>query len=239
MSRGSGRRGARRPSGAVLRLALALAATLSIGALAIRAESGNLFYFVEDNRIVFTNTPSRADARAVPGVEAPQGVHSTIPLPATPYDPYIVQVARQTGLAPDLIKAVALVESAMDPVAVSPKGARGLMQLMPGTAAQYGVRDVFDPGENLLAGARHLRKLLDDFDGDLTLALAAYNAGSGAVRRYGGVPAYRETRDYVRRVHQKLGRKAPGVPEVGATAANRAEPVRMLRRGDGTILLVN
>jgi soluble lytic murein transglycosylase-like protein len=202
------------------------------------AEDDGLYYYARGKRIVFTNTPSRTDARSVPGIEPVSGL-SAVQLPRTRFDPYIDQVARQTGLSPSLIKAVALVESGFDPQAVSPKGAQGLMQLMPGTAKQYGVRNAFDPGENLLAGARHLRGLLDEFGGDLTLALAAYNAGAGAVRRHGGVPAYPETRDYVRKVHEKLG-KRPTRPASGGTVVEPpGEPVRLVRRADGTILLAN
>jgi soluble lytic murein transglycosylase-like protein len=112
------------------------------------------------------------------------------------------------------------------------------MQLMPGTARKYGVRDAFDPGENLLAGAKHLRGLLDEFGGDLTLALAAYNAGSAAVRRHGGVPAYPETRNYVRKVREKLGKRPPG-SAAPAAAEPAADPVRLVRNSDGSILLAN
>lgn len=119
------------------------------------------------------------------------------------------EAARRHGLAPELVRAVVKVESAFRPDAVSPKGARGLMQLMPGTAAELGVVDVFDPRQNLDGGARHLRTLVDRYNGDLRLALAAYNAGAGAVARHGGVPPYRETRDYVERVLRQLPRQTP------------------------------
>jgi soluble lytic murein transglycosylase-like protein len=184
-------------------LTVAIAALLVVAGLSAPAWADELLYYVEGDRVVFTNTPSRADAKTVPGF-AEQVRLARANLPATPYDGYIEQLARMVGLDPDLIKAVAMVESAFDPSAVSPKGAMGLMQLMPATAAQYGVENPMDPYENLRAGSRHLRDLLDGFDGNLTLALAAYNAGAGAVRRYGGVPAYRETRDYVQKVHTKL-----------------------------------
>ncbi len=99
--------------------------------------------------------------------------------------------------------------SAIDPYAVSDKGAQGLMQLMPGTASDMGVRDVFDPAQNILGGARYLAHLLQDFGGNTTLATAAYNAGSAAVRKYGNqVPPYDETQLYVRRVRILLGRYA-------------------------------
>lgn len=108
--------------------------------------------------------------------------------------------ADRNGLDPSLLAAVARVESNFDPFAVSPKGACGILQLMPKTAQRFGVRNVFDAGQNVEGGARYLRFLLDRFDGDVTLALAGYNAGEGAVERHGGVPPYRETREYVDRV---------------------------------------
>lgn len=190
---------------------------------------------IEDHgRLVFTNTPSRANARPVPGVSdahpaAPRG------LPETIYDAFIERVARENGLSPRLIKAVALVESAMNPHAVSSKGAQGLMQLMPETARQYGVVDAFDPLENIRAGARHLRSLLDEFGGDRRLALAAYNAGSGAVRRAGGVPDYPETRAYIRSVEARM----EGVPDRTARRDPPPAEVRSRRLADGTVMLSN
>jgi hypothetical protein len=128
-----------------------------------------------------------------------------IPAAASPTDlrALATETARRHGLDPDLVLAVISVESAFHPDAISPKGAQGLMQLMPGTAVSLGVRDALDPAENLDGGVRHLGSLVSEYRGDLRLALAAYNAGAGAVKRHGGVPPYRETRDYVDRV---LGR---------------------------------
>jgi soluble lytic murein transglycosylase-like protein len=114
-----------------------------------------------------------------------------------------VAAARRHGLPPELVLAVVSVESAFRPDAVSPKGAQGLMQLMPATAGSLGVADAFDPAQNLDGGSRHLGQLLTVYDGDLTRALAAYNAGEGAVQRHGGVPPYRETRAYVKKVLQR------------------------------------
>lgn len=114
-----------------------------------------------------------------------------------------VEAALRHGLPPELVLAVVAVESGFRPDAVSPKGAQGLMQLMPATAGSLGVADAFDPAQNLDGGSRHLGQLLTVYDGDLTRALAAYNAGEGAVQRHGGVPPYRETRAYVKKVLQR------------------------------------
>lgn len=110
------------------------------------------------------------------------------------------RTAKQFDMEPELINAVIRQESAYDPYAVSHKGAKGLMQLMPAMARRFGVKDVFDPAENVQGGVKYLRQLLDRYDGDRRLALAAYNAGEGAVDRFGGVPPYRETQNYVERI---------------------------------------
>jgi soluble lytic murein transglycosylase-like protein len=125
---------------------------------------------------------------------------------ARQYESLIRQHAAEQGVHPDLVRAVIQTESAFDPSAVSAKGALGLMQLMPSTAEALGVRDPFDPAENIRGGVAYLRQLLDRYDNDETLALAAYNAGPGAVDRFGRVPPYRETRDYVAKVRREVGR---------------------------------
>jgi hypothetical protein len=112
----------------------------------------------------------------------------------------IDEVAMRYGVDVKLAQAVVKVESNYQPHAVSPKGAKGLMQLMPSVAQQYAVSNPFDPAENLDAGLRHLRGLLDRFQNDVRSALAAYNAGLFAVAKYGGIPPYRETQDYVARI---------------------------------------
>ncbi|HEX3084830.1 MAG TPA: lytic transglycosylase domain-containing protein [Pyrinomonadaceae bacterium] len=119
-------------------------------------------------------------------------------------DGYLLQSGKNNGVDPLLLYSVMHQESSFKSRAISPKGARGLMQLMPGTAMRFGVTNVFDPRQNIEGGARYLRFLLDRFDGDVNLALAGYNAGEGAVEKYGWrIPPYAETQEYVRRISRR------------------------------------
>jgi soluble lytic murein transglycosylase-like protein len=122
------------------------------------------------------------------------------------YEPYVLEYSNQHSLRPELVRAVIQVESGYNPRALSPKGAMGLMQLMPETAQMLGVKRPYDPEQNIRGGTRYLRLLMDKYQGSEELALAAYNAGSGAVDRHGKrIPPYRETRDYVRKVGSVAG----------------------------------
>ena len=119
-------------------------------------------------------------------------------------DSYVAESAKRNGLDPLLVYSVMHQESSFKSRAISPKGARGLMQLMPGTAARFGVTNIFDPQQNIEGGSRYMKFLLDRFDGDLSLALAGYNAGEGAVEKYGWrIPPYAETQEYVRRISHR------------------------------------
>jgi soluble lytic murein transglycosylase-like protein len=131
----------------------------------------------------------------------PAPVDSTTPDPR--FDAIIKRVAAARGVDPTLVRAVIQVESAYEPRARSPKGAVGLMQVMPATGRQYGITNLYDPSSNIEAGVTHLRALLDRFP--LTLALAAYNAGEAAVERFAGIPPYPETLDYVARIRRLVG----------------------------------
>lgn len=141
----------------------------------------------------------------------------TTPSKSTAWRAEFEAAAAANDLDPDFLTAVARTESALNPRAVSPAGAIGLMQLMPATARGLGV-DPWNPAQNIMGGARHLRALLDRFDGRIDLALAAYNAGSGAVTRYGGVPPYAETRTYVGRNLDRLATLAEADTLTGGQA---------------------
>lgn len=127
---------------------------------------------------------------------------------SAPYEASITEHARRQGVAADLVRAVIQVESAFNPVAVSNKGAMGLMQLMPTTAQELGVSNPFDPDQNIRGGVTYLKQLLNRYDQKVELALAAYNAGIGNVEKYGAVPPFKETRNYV----NKITKAAPPLP---------------------------
>ena len=138
------------------------------------------------------------------------GIRATTPLVSVTYrdqfEPIVQESARRHALRPGLVRAVIQVESGFNPRARSPRGAMGLMQLMPATAREMGVRDAYDPADNIRGGTAYLRRLIDRYDGNEELALAAYNAGADAVDRHGKtVPPYQETRDYVKRVGERSG----------------------------------
>ena len=133
--------------------------------------------------------------------------HLGQPVPQTPYGDTIHALGQRYSLNPRLIAAVVAAESSFDPSAVSHQGAQGLMQIMPATADRFGASQwaIFEPEVNLEVGVRYLAELRERYQGDLSLMLAAYNAGEATVERFGGVPPYRETRTYIRRVHRHYG----------------------------------
>lgn len=172
-------------------------------------------------------------------------------------DSYIVDSATRHGVDPVLIYSIMHRESAFKKMAVSYKGARGLMQLMPATAARFGVRNIFDASQNIEGGSRYMRFLLNRFGGDVRLALAGYNAGEGAVDKYRGIPPYRETQEYVRRISQRYAlirdpqaaRGAPAVAETPDSLASAAtetptsqlyeRSIARVRLPDGKLMLVS
>jgi len=177
-----------------------------------RANAQITFYTDDQGRRVYINTgPPPKPKPASTSTTTPPHTTPTPP-PASPnsvtvssqdreeLDKIVHEVSERHHVDPDLVRAVIETESDWNPAAVSRSGALGLMQLVPSTARELGVNNAFDPKENIDAGVRYLQMLLARYDGDLDKALAAYNAGPGAVDRAGGVPRIRETRDYVQRV---------------------------------------
>jgi soluble lytic murein transglycosylase-like protein len=163
---------------------------------------------------------------------------------ATPslFDELIDDAARRHALDPKLVKSVMLVESAFNPAAVSRKGASGLMQLMPATAKQHGVENIFDPADNIRGGAKHLAYLLGVFGNDLPKSLAAYNAGEAAVLRYGGIPPYDETRLYVHKALTAYYGKSSlvggfGLPPATTFGAARGRAVHVTRDDKNRVIL--
>jgi soluble lytic murein transglycosylase-like protein len=150
----------------------------------------------------------------------------------------IEQAAARHNVDPNLVRAVIKVESNFNPHAVSRTGAMGLMQLMPVTARQLNVTNPFDPEQNVDAGVRHLRHLLDNFGGDVRLTLAAYNAGVGAVMRNSGVPPYSETRNYVKKITRLYWSDKSGSGAGMFIVPNR-DPVRVYRDAQGVITMTN
>ena len=148
-------------------------------------------------KIIFVEKPEKIDERFLESLKERMDLFIN---EETEYDELIKRVAKEEGVDPLLIKAIMKVESNFKVYAVSRKGARGLMQLMPHTAKKLGVEDIYDPEENLRAGVMYLKKMLEKFKGDMVLALAAYNAGPLVVSRYKNIPPYQETRIYVRKV---------------------------------------
>ena len=156
-------------------------------------------------KVVPDEVPYHDETASSDGQETPASAGSGLS-GNTAYDPIIEKASGRHGVDARIVKAVIQVESSFHPRARSPKGAMGLMQLMPDTARQYEARNPYDPESNIQAGTKYLGKLLGEFE--LPLALAAYNAGEGAVRRFGGIPPYAETQAYVARILGLLGSAA-------------------------------
>jgi len=198
---------------------------LGVQATPLAAE---VYVFVDKQGVVsLTNVPTNSHYKKIDLFAAT----SHAPMAPSTLEPAIARAAQQTGLHPALVRAIIKTESNYDPMAVSRAGALGLMQLMPQTAERHQVADVFDPEQNISGGTKHLRYLLDRFQGNLPLALAAYNAGESAVDRYRSLPPYNETRRYVQKVlryyrHFLVGARSSTVPALTASADAMQLPVR-------------
>ena len=180
-----------------------VAAALLLAAFPAHVDAQIYAWRDPDGTLVLSSTAREGAVRTYAIPTATSGIRTTRPVApsrAQRFEPLIAEYAAVHDVRPDLVRAVIQAESAFNPAATSHKGAMGLMQLMPATAAELGVDDPYDPAQNIRGGVTYLRQLLDQFDGNEELALAAYNAGPGAVTRYGAVPPYRETRDYIKRI---------------------------------------
>jgi soluble lytic murein transglycosylase-like protein len=167
-----------------------------------------------------TGTPATASLASSAATTAnPASTSSSLPA-GTPYAAEITAAATANGIDPALLAGLVKQESGFNPSAGSGAGARGLTQLMPGTASGLGVTNVLDPVQSLNGGAKYLKQQLDAFGGDVTKALAAYNAGPGAVQRFGGVPPYSETQNYVRIVQANAAAYRAGTASAPSSAAS-------------------
>ena len=222
-------------------------AVLSLFAVASPARAGSMYQFEDEQGVVhYTNVPSDPRYRFVREEPEPAVVQATVTETGrmlsrglSAFAHVIRAAAERYGVDTRLVEAIVQTESAGNPTAVSPKGARGLMQLMPERAAELGVRNSFDPLQNVDGGVRHVRDLLQRFGGDVTLALAAYNAGEAAVRTHRGVPPFAETREYVRRVRAMYD--GPGSSPAPKPVEPDPTPQRIYRTvaEDGTLTFTN
>ncbi|HXI29647.1 MAG TPA: lytic transglycosylase domain-containing protein [Vicinamibacterales bacterium] len=236
-------------------LATAVRTVVAAGALLSSAvpASAQIYTWRDANgTLVLSNQRPSADTTtrtyAVPKAPEVRATRAVATRRWNAYDDLIAEHSRAQGVRADLVRAVMQVESAFNPLARSPKGALGLMQLMPATIRQFGVRNPFDPSENVRAGVAYLRELLDRYHDNEELALAAYNAGPGAVDKHGeSVPPYRETRNYVAQINQIAGRRveerrtATGIIyKVTETTVDGREIVRYTDRkpADGDFMVV-
>ena len=205
--------------------------------LATDAAAGNTYSRIDDEGVThLTDAPTDPRFRRVPGLSGTGKGWLAVPQAArgTRWGQEIQEISGRYGVDPALVHAVIGAESAFNPWAISRTGAQGLMQLMPRTASALGVRDSFNPRDNIEGGVRHLGYLIDRYSGNVSLALAAYNAGAGAVDYYGGIPPYPETQQYVQKILQRGGGGAPRVaPSAPVQAIYRSED------SDGTVIFSN
>ena len=214
----------------------ALAAAFVLGGFglcfSVPAEAQIASYVNGQGRLIYINASppmSRAKADSAPSQPA-------VVQPPVRLEKVVDKVAKRNHLDPALVQAVIQTESDWNPYAVSPKGAYGLMQLMPSTAERFGVDNVFNPVENIEGGTKYLRELLDRYHGNLRKSLAAYNAGPEAVDRYDGVPAYPETRSYVKKVTDTYFQSGSGHSRTGEY---HRDPIRVVKGQDGRIIYTN
>lgn len=218
-------------------------ATMAMFLAAPTAASAQIYSWRDAAGVLVVSNKPHDGATRTYIVANSQGFRSTRAVSGTKsaaYEELISTHAMAHGVSVDLVRAVIQAESAFNPMARSVKGAMGLMQLMPGTAADYGVTNAYDPAQNVRAGVAYLKSLLTRYSNNEELALAAYNAGPGAVEKYGAVPPYRETRDYVARIRRSAGPFTPPVMKVyrSVEVVNGREITRYSTKAtEGAVLL--
>jgi len=213
------------------RVSLSVLTALAVLAVASPAPAQVYRLTEQDGTVHLTNAPNDPRYRRTQFTSGTQAGWLRLPAgDTTPYLEVIRAAARRYGVPDRLVSAVIRAESGFNPRAVSRKGAQGLMQLMPGTASVLGVRNSFDPSQNIDGGVRHLRGLIDRFPGNLPLAIAAYNAGEGAVTIHRGIPPFPETREYVTRVLRYYD---------GPTDGSHPQRVYRVVADDGTLVYTN
>lgn len=216
---------------------------VAVSVLAGPAAAGGIYKYIDkDGAVHFSDSPRDARYERVRPVHQEGLAISPRPRAVVPterdYDRLIAQTGRRHGVHPALVKAVIAAESNFEPTAVSHAGAQGMMQLMPATAAELGVERPFGVVENIDGGVRYLRALLEKY-GDVKRALAAYNAGPGTVDRYGGIPPYRETQAYVKRVleyYRGYWSEFERPAQIAVTSRAEAAPAAPAVRGEGRSL---
>lgn len=222
--RGGSRGGPDRRKGDRRANAASLALGIAIMGITVTSASADIFTRRNDRGVLeATDRPASGDGFKLAYKSKGVVIHSSAFRPSSAnalrFEPLLQEAAAREGISPDLVRAVIRTESAFDHLAVSSAGARGLMQLMPDAAKRFGVTNPFDPQDNIKGGVKYLRVLLKQFQGDVALTVAAYNAGEGAVTRYGAVPPYRETRNYVRKILAILS-QGPALPMATTTMAS-------------------
>lgn len=196
----------------------------------IAAKGDHIVFLIdEQGRKIYVNSAERPGGVNWMGDSRTGGLGFARSVPSE-ISKLVDETARRFHVDPELVHAVIRVESGYDPHAISSKGAKGLMQLIPSTAAQLGVADVFDPRQNIEGGVKHLKYLLDLFHGNLNLSLAAYNAGEHSVQRSGGIPAIAETQNYVRKINALY--KKGDTPGAAATLVSEPPTVAITRYVD-------
>jgi hypothetical protein len=210
-------------------------------ALAVSVASAEIYKYVDEDGVVcYTDAPFGKKSQQIVGDKVSLNRKKAEALTRPDFSSYVYQAAAKYDLEPELINAVITTESNGNHRAVSRKGAKGLMQLMPATANDLNVMNPFNPEENIEGGTRYLKQLLERFDGNLTLALAAYNSGPKMVEKYGAVPPISETRQYVKKVFSLYnGKKNYVFSDMSSSSQKQYSPIYRIELDDGTILFTN